>query len=65
MSACVAGDAGQRIAVENDYLLMENLAQAIDTDGETILDAKAGRAICATVEAAIQSGRCGKPVEVT
>jgi predicted dehydrogenase len=54
----------QRVANLNDFLLMENFAQAIDTDGDTILDAKAGRAICATVEAAIESGRSGKPVVV-
>jgi predicted dehydrogenase len=56
---------GRRLAIDNDYLLMDNLAQAIDTDGETILDAKAGRAICSTVQAAVDSGRLGKPVEVT
>ena len=54
----------RRIANENDFLLMENFAHAIDTDGETILDAKAGRAICATVEAAVDSGRTGVPVVV-
>jgi predicted dehydrogenase len=55
----------RRIAVDNDYLLMENFARAIDTDGETILDARAGRAICATVQAAVESGRSGRAVEVT
>jgi predicted dehydrogenase len=54
----------RRIAIDNDYLLMENFAQAIDTDGDTILDARAGRAICATVAAAIRSGRSGLPVDV-
>jgi len=44
--------------------LMDSFARAIDTDGETMLDARAGRAICATVAAAIESGRTGKPVEV-
>ena len=48
-----------------DFLLMENFAHAIDTDGDTILDARAGRAIAATVEAAIASGRSGKPVAVS
>ncbi len=55
----------RQIAIDNDYLLMENFACAIDTDGETILDARAGRAICATVQAAVDSGRCGRPVAVT
>ena len=57
-------NSGRRVAVDLDYLLMDNLARAIDTDGDTILDAKAGRAICATVQAAIDSGRLGKPVAV-
>jgi predicted dehydrogenase len=55
----------RRIAIDNDYLLMQNFAQAIDTDGQTILDAPAGRAICATVQAAVDSGRSGRVVEVT
>ena len=52
-----------------DYLLVENFLQAIDTDGDTILDTRfidavAGRAICAVVEAALESGRTGAPVDV-
>ena len=47
-----------------DYLLVENFLQAIDTDGDTILDAAAGRSICAVVEAALESGRTGAPVDV-
>ena len=54
----------RRIDNDNDYLLADNFARAIDTDGETILDARAGRAISATVQAAIESGRTGKPVAV-
>ena len=54
-----------RLADDNSFLLMENFARAIDTDGETILDARASRAIAATVEAAIESGRSGKMVEVS
>jgi hypothetical protein len=53
-----------RVANENDWLLADNLACAIDTDGDTILDARAGRTICATVQAAIDSGRSGRPVNV-
>ena len=56
---------GAVVGSESDWLLMENFAHAIDTDGDTILDARAGRAIAATVEAALQSGRTGRPVEVT
>lgn len=55
----------RRVANENDYLLMDDFARAIDTDGPTILDARAGRAICATVEAAIDSARSGRPCDVT
>jgi predicted dehydrogenase len=54
----------RRIAIDNDFQLMENFARAIDHDGQTILDARAGRAICAIVEAAIESGRSGRPVTV-
>ena len=55
----------QRVADDNNFQLPENFAQAIDTDGDTILDARAGRAICATVQAAIDSGRSGTPVTVS
>jgi len=54
-----------RIADDNNYQLAQDLAQAIDTDGDTILNARAGRAICATVQAAIDSGRSGIPVDVS
>jgi predicted dehydrogenase len=54
----------QRVGVDNDFLLMEDFARAIDTDGETILDARAGRDICAVVQAALDSARTGLVVEV-
>jgi predicted dehydrogenase len=54
----------RRVAIDYDYLLMENFAQAIDTGGATILDARAGRAICAVVQAILESGRTGRPIEV-
>ncbi|MDE0044222.1 MAG: Gfo/Idh/MocA family oxidoreductase [Candidatus Poribacteria bacterium] len=50
---------------DSTFQLLENLAQAIDTDGDTILNARAGRAICATVQAAMDSGRSGTPVTVS
>jgi predicted dehydrogenase len=53
-----------RIADDNNFLLPENLAQAIDRNGDTILNARTGRAICATVEAALESGKTGRPVDV-
>ncbi len=55
----------RRVAIDYDYLLMENFAAAIDTDGDTILDARAGRAICAVVHAALDSARTGTVAEVS
>jgi predicted dehydrogenase len=54
----------RRVAVDNDFLLAEDFAQAIDHDRPTIMDAHASRAIFATIEAALESCRCGQPVEV-
>ena len=54
----------RRVANDNDFLLAENFARAIDRNCETVLDAKAARAIFATVEAALQSSRTGQPVNV-
>ena len=51
-----------RVANDGDFLLPENFAHAIDTDGDTILDARGGRAILATVTAALESAKSGKPV---
>jgi len=53
-----------RVANENDVLLAENFLRAIETGGDTILDARGSRAICATVHAAIRSGQSGAPVVV-
>lgn len=54
----------RRVAIENDFLLADNFARAIDTNAETALDARLGRAITATVEAAIRSARSGRFEEV-
>jgi predicted dehydrogenase len=54
----------RRVAVDNDFLLADNFARAIDHDGTTILDAYAARDIFITVEAALQSCRTGQPVDV-
>jgi len=63
--ARTAGEApNRRVANEYDFLLMEDFARAIDVDGETILDARASTAICATVEAALESDRSERPVAV-
>ena len=54
----------RRVAIDNDYLLMDDFARAIDTGSDTVLGARAGRAICAVVEAALASARSGTPVPV-
>lgn len=55
----------RRVAGDNDFLLAENFAVAIDNDGDTILDVHASHAIFATIEAALESCRTGQPVEVS
>ena len=55
----------ERIANENDFLLMDDFARALDTGREPILNAQNGRDIAATVFAAVESGKTGQPVEVT
>jgi predicted dehydrogenase len=52
------------LAVENDYLLADDFARAIDTDGQTTLDARTSRQITAIIKAAIQSAGSGKPVDL-
>jgi predicted dehydrogenase len=54
----------QRIADDNNFQLADDLARAIDTDGDTVLNAQAGRDICATVTAALESARSGTAVDV-
>jgi predicted dehydrogenase len=54
----------RRVASENDFLLADDFARAIDENRETVMDVRAGRAIFATVEAALESCRIGQPVEV-
>ncbi len=54
----------RRVAGENDFLLAENFAQAIDHNRETILNARASRDIFATITAALKSCETGQPVEV-
>lgn len=53
-----------RVAGDLDYLLMENFARAIERNEPTLLDARLGRRICATVTAALESARLGQPVTV-
>jgi predicted dehydrogenase len=54
----------RRIAGANDFLLADDFARAIDTGSETVFDARAGRTVYATIEAALESCRTGQPVEV-
>ena len=54
----------RRVAGEYDYYLVDDFARAIDEDRTTVLDVRASRSILATVEAALESARCGRPVEV-
>jgi len=54
----------RRVAGDNEFLLMDDFARAIDTDGQTLLDVRLSRAITATVEAAIRSGKSGQPERV-
>lgn len=51
-------------ASENDFMLADNFAQAIENNTSTILDASTSREITATVVAAIESGRRGEVVDV-
>jgi predicted dehydrogenase len=54
----------RRLAVDNDYLQLDGFLRAIETGSDTILDARASRQICATVEAALESARSGQCVAV-
>tara|TARA_B100001971_G_scaffold195607_1_gene202568 strand:- start:390 stop:1499 length:1110 start_codon:yes stop_codon:yes gene_type:complete len=55
----------RQVGIDNDYQLMQNFAEAIDQDSSTIMDARVGREISGTVQAAIESGQIGKPVDVS
>ncbi len=55
----------RRIASENDFLLADDFARAIDTDGSSMLNAHASHRIFATFEAVLESCRTGQPVDVT
>lgn len=54
----------RRVAGENDFLLAQDFAAAIDTGGRTVMDARTSYAIFATCEAARESARSGQPVAV-
>lgn len=52
----------RRVAVDNDHLLVENFLSAVESESETLLDARASRDISATVFAALESARLGRRV---
>jgi predicted dehydrogenase len=54
----------RRVNNDNDFWQAEDFARAIDSGGPTIFDARAGLAIFATIEAALESCRSGQPVDV-
>ncbi len=54
----------RRVAGENDLLLADDFARAIDENRDTVLGVRAARAIFATVAAALESCRSGDVVEV-
>ena len=55
----------RRVADENNYLLMQNFADALDHDAELIVDARAARDIAAIVQGALASAQSGTPVDIT
>ena len=54
----------ERVANDNDWLLADEFARAIDNGRDTSINVRVSRDICATVHAAIQSGLSGTLVEV-
>ena len=54
----------RRVANENDFLLADDFARAIDETRDTVLGVRAARAIFATVEAALESCQSGDVVDV-
>jgi predicted dehydrogenase len=54
----------RRVAVENDFLLADDFARALDENRDTVMGIRASHAIFATVEAALESCRSGEVVEV-
>ena len=50
----------QRVADENDFLLVDEFARAIDDGGQTILDVHAGREICEVIEGCLRSAESGE-----
>lgn len=49
-----------RVATENDFLLVDSFADALDGRGDTLLNVRTSFSIAATVEAALRSARSGQ-----
>ena len=54
----------RRVGVDYERRLLDDFGRAIDTGSDTLMTARDGRAIAATVFAAVESGRTGRVVEV-
>ncbi|MCI0700759.1 MAG: Gfo/Idh/MocA family oxidoreductase [Planctomycetia bacterium] len=54
----------RRVAGENDFLLADDFALALDEKRDTVMGIRASYAIFATVESALESCRTGQAVEV-
>lgn len=54
----------RRICNDNDFLLADHFAKSIQTGGPSMLDARASRRIFATFEAALESSRTDRVVEI-
>jgi len=50
----------RRVASDLDHRLLENFLRAIESGEPTVLDAQAGRDICATIQAALRSATSGQ-----
>lgn len=54
----------RRVASENDFVLADDFARAIDTNSDTLMNARASVEIYAVFEAALQSCRTGRVIDV-
>lgn len=54
----------RRVANENDLLLADNFARAVDQQGDTLMNVQASSRIFRVIEAALQSCRTGQPANV-
>jgi predicted dehydrogenase len=50
----------RRVASDLDHRLLDNFRLAIETGAPTVLDAQAGRDICAAIQAALKSATTGQ-----